>query len=74
MITFLKDAKSAGTRQQTPSGVVLYVSGGQHADIQYRQHTRGYVELASRRFYVVNTRRRYATLDAAAAAVAALKP
>lgn len=70
MITLFDGAHNAGRITQTASGPVLHVAAGP-ADIEYRRYTRGYVKLAARRFYVVSTGRRYATL---AAAVAALKP
>ena len=64
----LFDRQNAGRITQTPSGPVLHVEAGP-ADIEYRRYTRGYVTLAARRYYVVSTRRRYATLTAAVAAL-----
>lgn len=72
-ITFYRGNDFAGNTRQTPSGTVQYVGGSQPADICFKKYTADFSASAEKRFFVTATRRRYATLDAAAAAVAKLR-
>lgn len=67
-ITFYRGSAFAGKTRETPSGVVTYI-GSPGADIVYMPFTHDRRDVANKKFRVSRTRRRYATLDAAAAAV-----
>lgn len=71
-ITFFRGQKFAGKQQSTACGEVLFVGSGEKAEIDYRQFTADYSQSADKKFFVMATRRRYGSLEkAAAAAVAA---
>lgn len=72
-ITFFRGHDFAGNTRQTTSGTVQYVGSGQPADICFKKFTADYSTYAEKKFLVTATSRRYATLDAAAAAVAKLR-
>lgn len=68
-ITYRYDAESAGKTRATAAGAVEYVADERNADIVFRKYTADYSTTADKKFMVTATRRRYATLEAAAAAV-----
>lgn len=68
MITFYRGAAFAGETRSTESGVVTYVDTP-GADIVFKKYTQDYSDIADKKFFVTRTRRRYKTLEAAAAAV-----
>lgn len=68
MITFYRGAAFAGTTRTTESGVVTYLDTTP-ADIVFMKYTQDYSDIADKKFFVTRTRRRYKTLEAAAAAV-----
>lgn len=67
-ITFYCGPARAGKVRETPSGVVTYVDVP-GADINYKNFVADYSDVANKKFLVTATRRRYGTLEAAAAAV-----
>lgn len=71
-ITFFRGPSFAGKVRNTPSGDVTYVDVP-GADICFKQYTADYGDVAAKKFLVTSTRRRYATLEAAAAAVVKLR-
>jgi len=72
-ITFDRGNKFAGKLTITSHGEVLCVASGVKAEIEYRQFTADYSQSADKKFFVVATRRRYGTLENAAAAVVAAR-
>lgn len=72
-ITFYRGNDFAGNTRQTTSGTVQFVGASQPADICFKRYTADLSASADKKFFVTATRRRYATLEAAAAAVAKLK-
>ncbi|WP_087863930.1 hypothetical protein [Comamonas thiooxydans] len=70
-ILFFREYKHAGKIVETKHGVVEFTETGRNVDIEYRRYTQNYVDHADKQFYVVATRRRYSTLEKAAAAVIA---
>ena len=68
-ITYYRGNDFTGKARETPSGAVVYVGGGTPADIVFRKYTADYRTHADKKMFVTSTRRRYATLEAAAAAV-----
>ena len=68
MITLYRGAAFAGETRSTESGVVTYVDTP-GADIVFKKYTQDYSDIADKKFFVTRTRRRYKTLEAAAAAV-----
>lgn len=72
-ITFSRGDKFAGKLTVTSNGEVLCVASGVKAEIEYRQFTADYSQSADKKFFVVATRRRYGSLETAAAAVVAAR-
>ena len=67
-ITFHRGNAFAGKTRSTKYGEVIYVGADVPADIDYRQFTADYSDSATRKFMVTATRRRYGSLETAAAA------
>ncbi len=72
-ITFYRGNEYQGNTRETSSGTVTYVGGATPADIVFRRYTANYKDIADKKFFVTVTRRRYATLEAAVAAVVKAK-
>jgi len=72
-ITFYRGNDYVGNARETSSGTVTYVGGGTPADIVFRRYTADLADVADKKFFVTATRRRYATLEAAAAAAVKAK-
>lgn len=72
-ITFGRGNNFAGKLTTTSHGEVLFVASGVKAEIEYRQFTADYSQSADKKFFVVATRRRYGSLETAAAAAVAAR-
>lgn len=72
-ILFYRGSAFKNRVTKTKSGEVHFVDAITHADIDYRKFTANYREGASRPYFVLESRIRYRTLEAAAAAVVKLR-
>ena len=73
-ITFYRGTSFVGKKVATRSGEVCFVDAITPSDITYRPLAADYSTGASKKFYVTATRRRYGSLEAAAAAAVKARP